>query len=71
MTLTNKDKMMLVILAVVIFVAVFYMYGIVPANDDLDAIEAQVKTKQEQVQALNDRLAAINMAKIDKKYKET
>ncbi len=70
MTLTSKDKLMLVILAVVIFVAVFYMYGVVPANDDLDAIEAQVKTKQEQVQALNDRLAAINMAKIDKKYND-
>lgn len=68
MTLTNKDKMMLVILAVVIFVAVFYMYGIVPANDELDAIEKEVVAKKEEVDALNTRLAAINMNAIDKKY---
>lgn len=68
MTLTNKDKMMLVILAIVIFVAVFYMYGIVPANDDLEAIKQEVIEKKEEVDALNARLAAINMTAIDKKY---
>lgn len=70
MTLTNKDKMMLVILAVVIFVAVFYMYGIVPANDQLDAIKEEVVEKKEAVDLLNARLAAINTASIDKKYDE-
>ncbi len=53
MTLTNKDKMMLVILAIVIFVAVFYMYGIVPANEELDASKAEITEKQEAVDALN------------------
>lgn len=70
MTLTNKDKMMLVVLAIVIFVAVFYMYGIVPANDALDASEATIKTKQSEVDALNDRLMAVNMNSINKKYDE-
>lgn len=70
MTLTNKDKMMLVILAIVIFVAVFYMYGIVPANDDLEAIKQEVVTKKAEVDALNARLAAINTTAVDKKYDE-
>ena len=70
MTLTNKDKMMLVILAIVIFVAVFYMYGIVPANDALDASEVTIKNKQAEVDALNLRLAATNTSKIDKSYND-
>lgn len=70
MTLTNKDKMMLVVLAIVIFVAVFYMYGIVPANDALDASEATIKNKQAEVDALNLRLAATNTSKIDKSYND-
>lgn len=70
MTLTSRDKLMLVVLAIVIFVAVFYMYGIVPANEQLDETEAAIKTKQEEVDALNARLAATNTSKIEKSYND-
>lgn len=66
MTLTNKDKLMLVVLAIVIFVAIFVVYGILPANDELKAIKADVTEKRAEVEALNDRFNKIDTETIEK-----
>lgn len=66
--ITKKDKILLGVLAVVLFAGLFFVYGILPVQDELDAVQNQITAKQKEVQELEDRLAAINMSQIDKKY---
>lgn len=70
MTLTKKDKILLGVLAIVIFAALMYVYGIMPANTEIMSQKTTISNKQKQVQALQDRLAAINTYQVDKQYDE-
>ena len=70
MKLTKKDKIMLLILGVVIIVAVFYMYGIMPANEQIEQLDATIGTKKQQADALQNRLVAIAGQNMDQKIDE-
>ncbi len=68
MTLTNKDKILLGLLAVILFVGMMYVYGIMPTNDEVKKLEAQVQTKQDELRDLQMQIASINISAVNKEY---
>lgn len=70
MTLTNKDKILLGMLAVILFAGLMFAYGILPANEDLADLEAQISQKQDELLDLQNKLATINITGLENKYDE-
>ena len=56
MKLTKKDKMMLLVLGIIMFVAVFFMYGIKPAKDKSAALDADVTASQQELDKLKSEI---------------
>ena len=43
--ITNRDKILLVLLAVILFAGMMYVYGIMPTNSEIETLEKQITEK--------------------------
>lgn len=68
MTITTRDKILLGVLAVILFVGMMYLYGIMPANEEADDLAADISEKQAQLSQLQAQIAGINISALDAEY---
>ena len=68
MTFTTRDKILLGVLAVILFVGMMYLYGVMPANEEAEKLETQINTKQQELNDLLAKIAAININSLDAEY---
>lgn len=67
-TFTTRDKILLLVLAVILFVGMMYLYGVMPANEEVEDLEGQISAKQQELAQLQAQIAGINIAGIDAEY---
>ena len=67
-TFTTRDKILLLVLAVILFVGMMYLYGVMPANEEVEDLEGQITAKQQELAQLQAQIAGINIAGIDAEY---
>ena len=67
-TFTTRDKILLLVLAVILFVGMMYLYGVMPANEEMEDLEGQISAKQQELAQLQAQIAGINIAGIDAEY---
>ena len=65
---TMRDKILLAVLAVVLFVGMMYLYGVMPANEEAEQLAKQAAEKQQQLNALNAQIAGINIDALEEEY---
>lgn len=70
MTFTTRDKILLGVLAVILFVGMMYLYGVMPANEEADKLATDATTKQKQLNELLAKIAAIDTESLDDEYDE-
>ena len=70
MTFTTRDKILLGVLAVILFVGMMYIYGVMPANEEADELASKATTKQQELNTLLAQIAAINIDAVDDEYDE-
>lgn len=68
MTFTTRDKILLGVLAVILFVGMMYLYGVMPANEEADDLAGQVTQKQQELAQLQAQIASINIGALDEEY---
>lgn len=66
--ITNKDKILLVLLAVILFAGMMYVYGIMPANTEIEELEKKIEDKQTELRELQLQIASININALEKEY---
>lgn len=67
-TFTTRDKILLLVLAVILFVGMMYLYGVMPANEEVEDLEGQISAKQQELAQLQAQIAGINIAGINAEY---
>ena len=70
MTFTTRDKILLGVLAVILFVGMMYLYGVMPANEEADKLASDATKKQQELNELLAKIAAINIDALDDEYDE-
>lgn len=66
--ITNRDKILLVLLAVILFAGMMYVYGIMPTNSEIETLEKQITEKQQELRDLQLQVASINISALEKEY---
>lgn len=66
MKISKRDKTILLVLLVVFVIAIFIMYGIVPAYNDLKAQKEELAKLQDEVDKLNRMYRLQNASKVEK-----
>lgn len=64
--ITNRDKILLVLLAVILFAGMMYVYGIMPTNSEIETLEKQITEKQQELRDLQLQVASINISALEK-----
>lgn len=67
-TITTRDKILLAVLAVILFVGMMYLYGVMPANEEAADLEKEITAKQQELAELQAQIAAINIGAVDDEY---
>lgn len=69
-TFTTRDKILLLVLAIILFVGMMYLYGVMPADEEAEELAATATTKQQELAQLQAQIAAIDINSVDKEYNE-
>lgn len=70
MTFTTRDKILLGVLAVILFVGMMYIYGIMPADEEAEELATKATTKQQELNELLAQIAAIDITSLEEDYDE-
>ena len=70
MTFTTRDKILLGVLAVILFVGMMYLYGVMPADEEAEKLATQATQKQQELNELLAQIAAIDITSLEEDYDE-
>ena len=65
LTFTTRDKILLLVLAVILFVGMMYLYGVMPANEEVEDLEGQIPAKQQELAQLQAQIAGLHSTGTD------